>query len=82
MGHVYESDITLTPSIKLLSSFLTKFAKDLNEKCPSLFLSDNKFSFNNLNNMQLVVGGSRFLNFDPIKDAFSILILIAEISYP
>jgi hypothetical protein len=35
-----------------------------------------------LNNMQLVVGGSRFLNFDPIKDAFSILILIAEISYP
>jgi hypothetical protein len=58
---------------KFLAWFLKAFTKKMNER-RAVFSSKNDFLIENFSNMQLLVGGSRTVDSDPIKNAFSLLL--------
>lgn len=61
------------PPIEIVSSFLNEFARYLVKNLLKILKITKTFLFEKLNNLQLVVGGSKKVLIDPIKDAFSLI---------
>jgi hypothetical protein len=69
------------PPIDIVVSFLNIFTRFLKHYLPKILPTQNKFVFTKLNNMQLVIGGSRKVVIDSIKDSFSLMIRSDQLIY-
>ncbi len=62
------------PPIEIIDLFLNEIVKFLKKYGPKILkLKNGSFSIEKISNVQLVIGGSRKVIIDPIKDAFSLL---------
>jgi hypothetical protein len=62
------------PPTKIIANYLKKIFKFLHQHGNAIIRPTETFSFKNLKNMKLLVGGGRAVVKDPIKDAFHLLL--------